>query len=193
MKRVLDSIYDHEEHDPLQYKFKTLEIEWDSIKQSIPTSNRRKPIAAGDHRLFQFHHISPKELMSSLQLQTDNSPSIEDFDDGRLRGRRLFDESEVGSGNDDGECFDVDGKSEVSTEYSCKGFENYDENCYQFCGFRRSCTDSPPCGEAVVVMKSGGGGRGRVGRLMVCVVVMLALAIVAFKCSGEDEFVLVPT
>ncbi|KAI3806967.1 hypothetical protein L1987_22887 [Smallanthus sonchifolius] len=189
MKRVLDSIYDDEEHDPLQNKFKTLEIEWDSIKQSISKSNRRKPIAAGDHCLFQFHHNSPKELMSLLQLQTDNSPSIENFDDGRLRGRRLFEESEMGS-DYDGECFDVDGKSEVSTEYSCKGFENYDENCYQFCGFRRSCTDSPPCGEAV---KSGGGGRGRVGRFMVCLVVMFALAIVAFKCSGEDEYVLVPT
>ncbi|KAJ0613811.1 hypothetical protein HanIR_Chr02g0055521 [Helianthus annuus] len=194
----------NQEHDdPLQKQFETLQNEWDSIKQSFSRSNRRSSVASGDHRLIQLCHNSPKELMSLLQLQSEvltsgdhDRAAVEvieqrevDFDNGRLRGRRLFEESDVGS-EDNGGCFDVDEKSEVSMEFSCKSFENYDDNCDRFSGFRGSCMGSP---ERSVAVKGGGGGRGLVGRLMIWIGVMFVLAIVAFKCSGEDEQILVPT
>ncbi|KAI3773546.1 hypothetical protein L1987_48076 [Smallanthus sonchifolius] len=155
MKRVFKSINDDEEDDPLQKQFKSLEMEWDSIKQSISRSNRRSStIVAGDHQAINFH----------------------------------------------GECFDVDEESQVSTEFSCKGFENYDENYNQFCGFRRSCTGSPwsdaaERGGMVVAVKSGcGGSGGSVGKWIVCVVIVLfAVAIVAFECRSYQEHILVPT
>ncbi|KAL8260953.1 hypothetical protein R6Q59_025002 [Mikania micrantha] len=216
MKRVLNSIYADEEDDPLQKQFKTLEIEWNSIKQSISKSDRRKPTTAGDHLLFQQYDNSPKELMSLLQ--NDNQPSKPflqnsehhdraaidiikqrevDFDNGRLKGRRLFEGHDVGSDDNDGvhdECFDKNEKSEVSTENSCMSYESYGDNCNYY---PNSCTDSLQCDEVergvpVVTVRSSGGRRRAVGRLMICVV-MLALAIVVFKCSGEDEQILVPT
>ncbi|KAI3802557.1 hypothetical protein L1987_30694 [Smallanthus sonchifolius] len=142
MKRVFKSIYDDEEDDPLPKQFKSLEMEWDSIKQSISRSDRRSSTTvSGDHQAVNFH----------------------------------------------GECFDVDEESEVSTEFSSKGFEN---------------CDSPPSevaerGGMVVAMKScgcGGGGRFSVGKWIVCVVIVLfALAIVAFECRIDQEHILVPT
>ncbi|KAD4585585.1 hypothetical protein E3N88_23186 [Mikania micrantha] len=207
MNSVFKSFSDNENDDSLQKQFQNLEIEWDFIKKSISRSNRRSfTTVSGDHRLLHMYHNSPKQLMSLLQnentpLKHQHQAAVEgiehpevDFDDGRLKGRRLFVESDVGS-DDNGGCFDVDEQSEVSTEFSCKDFEGYHENCNRF------CMDLPWSGVTerdgmVAAVKEGGGGGGSggsVGKWIVCVVmVMFAFAIVAFECSGE-EHVLVPT
>lgn len=219
MKRLPKSIYNDEEvDDPLLKQLKRLEEEWDCIKQSISRSNRRNTTTdsiatvAVDHRLFQMYDKSPKELMMLLQ----DSPSEEDFwnsrhhdlvaieimkereadfDNGRFRGRRLFEESEVGSDDDggtQGESSDMHEESEVCTEFSYKASENHDGNYTQL-------KDSPPSDVAerniaVVTLKSAGGGGRSVRRWMICVVIMLfALGIFAFKCSGQGEQILVPT
>lgn len=222
MKSLPKSIYNDEDlDDPLQKQLKRLEEEWDCIKQSISRSNRRNStndsVATVDHRLCEMYGKSPKELMSLLQYE--NSPSEEDFwnsrhhdrvaieiikereadfDNGKFKGRKLFEEWEVDSEDDGGgrvthgEASEMDNESEVCTEFSYKASENHDGNYNQL-------TDSPPSdmaekGVAVVMVKNAGGSCGYVRRLMVCVVVMLfALGIFAFKCRGEDEQILVPT
>ncbi|KAI3684420.1 hypothetical protein L6452_33644 [Arctium lappa] len=221
---------DQQQQDPLQARLKTLEMEWDSIKQSISRSGRRNSAtdstatvtAVVENRLFRLHDNSPKELMSLLQHEnsppeldngfSDDRAAIEviddravGFDTGRLTARRLFEGSEMGS--DDGECLDVVGEHEVSTEFSYEGSENDDENCDQLSGLSRMGSlrsDGRKKGDVMVAVKHGGGGGGTSGgsvtRWMInmktwigVVIMMIALGIVAFKCKGEDELFLVPT
>ncbi|KAL4559806.1 hypothetical protein LXL04_031952 [Taraxacum kok-saghyz] len=220
MKRSPKSNYNHEEiDDPLLKQLQRLEEEWDCIKQSISRSNRRNSATVSvtiDNRLFQMYDKSPKELMSLLQHE--NSPSEDefsnsrhhdrvaveiikdreaDYDNGRFRGRRLFEESEVDSDDDGGkhgDSSDMEEESEVCTEFSYKASENHNGKNYT------QLKDSPPSGVAerdvpLLTVKRSGGGSGCSGRRwMICVVIMLfALGIFAFKCSGEDEQILVPT
>ncbi|GJY07299.1 hypothetical protein Tco_0374353 [Tanacetum coccineum] len=188
MTKTLNTI-NVQETDPLQRKLNTLELEWDSIKQTISRSNREKPIVATcdddnniNNSLFQICNSSPKELMSMLQCE---------FDKSSIKGRRLFEESDKDSpspGNLNGEKprlfegSDMDEKSVVSSESSCQVLDK--------------CDLVGPDVVVLAVKGSCGLGVGGVwvGRWVIWVVVMMfAIGIVAFKCSGQDEQILVPT
>ncbi|KAK1436746.1 hypothetical protein QVD17_02528 [Tagetes erecta] len=186
MKTIFNN--NQEQDDPLQKQFKTLELEWDSIKQSFSRSTRRTySTGVGDHSPFNF---SDKELMSFLQIE--NTPEKEAAVEVIEKTEPKFEEID---------CFDMeDEESEVTTVFSCNGFEDH---CNGFGAFRRpSCMESLPYDEAEsggMVVANGGGCGGeykhiRVGKWFVSVVVMLfAIAIVAFECSSEHEHFLVPT
>ncbi|KAJ9559717.1 hypothetical protein OSB04_004877 [Centaurea solstitialis] len=92
--------HQQQQEDPLQAQLKTLEMEWNSIKQSISRSDRRNPstttttatttaavVDDDNNRLFhQLHENSPKELMSLLQHE--NSPPLEHQIDGAFHTDR---------------------------------------------------------------------------------------------------------
>ncbi|KAJ0587011.1 hypothetical protein HanIR_Chr04g0158281 [Helianthus annuus] len=161
-------MYDEQQQDdPLQKQFKTLQKEWDSIKQSFSRSNRRSSTTttvAGDHRVFHPYEDSPKELMTLLQ--NEYSPAKECSHNSGHHDQDAVEINEAEANGIDGECFDFDEESEVSTEISCKGFENYDKY-NQLSGFGGSCTGSSQldvAGKGVrAVVKSGGDGGSCTG------------------------------
>ncbi|KAJ8634186.1 hypothetical protein MRB53_027522 [Persea americana] len=228
-----------QEQEDLQKQYKHLRHDWSSFKKSNPrhSSRRRRGAPKPAEEILDLTYTSPRKLISSLQeglspsdgwkVRT-NDLAIEEIikerhaaiENGKLKGRRLFDAMESG-----GE-FGLHGKeeicsacssiliqrSEVQSLFSCTSYDDEDGNGCGNCDSDCSCScSSSVCVERIKkeltsVEKKGGvdgddgceeRGRGMVPMawlVLVLLLVVLNLILSWRSLDGEeDDWMIVPT